>query len=72
MNPSNLIKMANQIGDFFSAMPDAEQARQDVANHILRSWAPRMRHNLLSYVEEQGDEQLKPLVRDALALIRVD
>ncbi len=70
MNPRNLIKMANQIGDFFEAMPDQEQARRDIANHILRSWEPRMRRTLLSHVATAGDGKLKPMVRDALPMIR--
>ena len=43
MNISNLIKMANQIGAFFEAMPNHEQAVKDIAAHIQRSWDPRMR-----------------------------
>jgi formate dehydrogenase subunit delta len=69
MNPDNLIKMANQIGDFFSAMPDAEQAKHDIADHMQRFWEPRMRQSLESHLTQHGDAQLKPIVRDALALI---
>jgi formate dehydrogenase subunit delta len=69
MNPAHLIKMANQIGAFFEAMPDREQAVKDVAAHILRNWEPRMRAELLGYVAEAGDEELKSVVRDALALL---
>ncbi len=70
MNPNNLIKMANQIGDFFSAMPDAEQAKQDIADHMQRFWEPRMRQNLMSYLDQHGDAQLKPMVRDAMVLLK--
>ncbi len=70
MNPNNLIKMANQIGDFFSAMPDAEQAKQDIADHMQRFWEPRMRQNLMSYLDQHGDAQLKPMVRAALLLMK--
>jgi formate dehydrogenase subunit delta len=70
MNPANLIKMANQIGAFFEAMPDPEQAKRDVASHILRSWEPRMRKSLLDHIALSGDEMLKPIVREALLLIR--
>jgi formate dehydrogenase subunit delta len=70
MNPANLIKMANQIGSFFEAMPDREQAVKDVASHILRSWEPRMRANLLEHVARAGDGELKDVVRSALPLIR--
>jgi formate dehydrogenase subunit delta len=70
MNPRNLIKMANQIGGFFEAMPDSEQAKRDVADHILRSWEPRMRKSFLNHIAATGDNKLKPLVRDALPMIR--
>jgi formate dehydrogenase subunit delta len=70
MNPSNLIKMANQIGAFFEAMPDQQQATRDVAGHILKSWEPRMRNGFLEYIDKAGDEALKPVVREALPFIR--
>jgi len=61
--------MANQIGAFFEAMPDREQAIKDVAGHILRSWDPRMRRDLMQYVGDHGDGDLKAVVRDALPSI---
>lgn len=70
MNPANLIKMANQIGAFFEAMPDREQAIKDVAAHLQRNWEPRMRSCLLGHVAVVGNGELKPVVRDALPLIR--
>jgi formate dehydrogenase subunit delta len=70
MNPENLIKMANQIGAFFEAMPDHEQAVRDVASHILRSWEPRMRRSFLERIDQAGDGELKAVVREALPLIR--
>lgn len=70
MNPDNLIKMANQIGAFFEAMPDRQQGTKDVAGHILRFWEPRMRARLLDYIANAGEGELKPIVRDALPMIR--
>jgi formate dehydrogenase subunit delta len=69
MNPANLIKMANQIGAFFEAMPDREQAVKDVAAHIQKNWEPRMRTALHDHVTRNGDESLSPLVRDALRIV---
>ena len=43
MDIPHLVKMANQIGEFFSAYPDAELARQEIAGHLQRFWDPRMR-----------------------------
>jgi formate dehydrogenase subunit delta len=66
MNSNNLIKMANQIGDFFATMPDQEQAAKDVAEHLNKFWEPRMRENLLNQIQLSGNEALKPVVRKAI------
>ena len=70
MNPANLITMANQISDFFEAMPNREQAVKDVAAHIQRYWEPRMRDALHQYVLETGDAELSDIVREALPLVK--
>ena len=66
MNIQNLIKMANDIGAFFEAMPDRPQAVADVAAHIKRSWDPRMRSALVGHVDSQGAGNLKEIVQEAL------
>jgi len=70
MNPAKLIKMANQIGAFFEAMPDREQAVAGVAAHIQRNWEPRMRTALHEHVASNGAEALMPIVRDALLIVQ--
>lgn len=70
MHAENLIKMANQIGAFFEAMPDHDEAVSDIVRHLKNSWELRMRNALLQHVAEQGDAELKPIVRDALVLLR--
>jgi formate dehydrogenase subunit delta len=70
MKPAKLIKMANQIGAFFEAMPNREQAVKDIAAHIQRNWEPRMRTALLQHISSSGDDELSPLVRDALGLVQ--
>ena len=70
MNAANLIKMANQIGAFFEAMPDHEQAVSDVALHLKNTWEPHMRQTLLQDIATHGDRELKPIVREAVALLR--
>lgn len=70
MKPTNLIKMANQIGAFFEAMPDQAEAARDVAGHIMKSWEPRMRNGFLEHIANVGDSALKPVVREALPFIR--
>ncbi|CAF0699905.1 formate dehydrogenase subunit delta [Candidatus Methylacidithermus pantelleriae] len=65
MEIGKLVKMANQIALFFEAEPDVNVARQGVANHIKRTWEPRMREALLQHIEEKGGEGLRPLVIEA-------
>lgn len=55
MNIDQLIKMANQIGDFFTAMPDPDEGLEGVANHIEKFWEPRMRKALLDFLEAHPD-----------------
>ncbi|HRD35588.1 MAG TPA: formate dehydrogenase subunit delta [Rhodocyclaceae bacterium] len=66
MDIHKLIKMANQIGDFFEAWPDATLASAEVASHLQRYWAPSMREAILAHFQA-GGEGLSPLVRLALA-----
>ncbi len=71
MDIRNLIRMANRIGDFFDAMPDRDEAREGIANHIHKFWEPRMRTALLDFLAGQPDGQcddvrLSDSVRDAI------
>ena len=65
MHIENLVKMANQIGDFFEAEPNREQAMHDIAAHLKRFWEPRMRSAILAHVD-QGGAGLKAIVADAI------
>jgi formate dehydrogenase subunit delta len=65
MHVDNLIKMANQIGSFFESMPDPVEAREGIANHIKKFWEPRMRRELLGYIDS-GGEDLHPAVKEAI------
>ncbi|ALD91267.1 formate dehydrogenase subunit delta [Cupriavidus gilardii] len=66
MNLDNLVKMANQIGTFFAAMPDRDEALADIATHLRRFWAPPMRRALLEGVDNGQAEAVAPIVRAAL------
>jgi formate dehydrogenase subunit delta len=70
MNVANLIKMANQIGSFFEAMPNREQAVKDIAAHIQKNWEPRMRAELHEHIRKYGDSELSLMVREALLLLQ--
>ena len=65
MHVDKLIKMANQIGDFFESMPDPVEAEEGIATHIKKFWEPRMRREFLALLDE-GDTGVSPIVREAL------
>lgn len=66
MNAAYLIKMANQIGDFYSTMPNQEAAQADLAAHFQRFWDPRMRAQLLDILDSEQAQELAIIVRQAL------
>lgn len=59
--------MVNDIASFFQSEPDREIALDGVASHIKRFWDPRMRRELLVWLDDHGGEGLEEL---ALASIR--
>jgi len=72
MKIERLVTMANQIGAFFETMPDRSQAQHDVADHLRRSWDPRMRQLLLDHIGsgDAGGSGLTVFVYEALAAHR--
>jgi formate dehydrogenase subunit delta len=54
MKIENLIKMVNDISDFFNADSDKELAAEGVRKHLQRSWDPRMRRAIIAYYQEDG------------------
>ncbi len=60
MNADRLVVMANEIAAFFAADPDS--AAEQVALHLKKFWEPRMRKEILQYLE-QGGTGLSPLAR---------
>jgi formate dehydrogenase subunit delta len=58
----HLVKMANDIGNFFRAEPVRADAIAGIANHIERFWTKRMRQKLAAH----GEQGLDELPRDAL------
>jgi formate dehydrogenase subunit delta len=69
MNIDLLIKMANEIGEFFSGASPPGQAAQDVANHLKRYWEPRMRRQMLAYYEQRQGAGLSDLAKQAVGLL---
>jgi formate dehydrogenase subunit delta len=63
MQASHLVKMANQIADFFRLKPE-EQAVAGAADHIAKFWDPRMRAQMSAHLAN-GGEGLSPLALKA-------
>ena len=59
-----LVKMANQIGQFFSAQKTGDQAAS-AADHLRKFWDPRMRAGIIDYVA-QGGQGLNPVALEAV------
>lgn len=72
MHTDNLIRMANQIGAFFEAMPDRPEALENAALHIHNFWEPRMRRALLAHVDapQEGEGELSGFVAEAVKVHR--
>jgi formate dehydrogenase subunit delta len=60
-----LVRMANDIGNFFRAEPQREDAIVGIGNHISKYWTKRMRDKLAAHVRN-GGEALDELPREAL------
>jgi formate dehydrogenase subunit delta len=65
-----IVRMANDIGNFFRAEPDRQVALEGIANHINRYWTRRMRQRLLDYVQ-QGGVELDELPLAAVARVTI-
>ena len=65
MKIERLTGMANDIGAFFSALPDREEARDGIEGHLRKFWDPRMRRQIIDYVLG-GGEGLDPPVEAAV------
>ncbi|WP_085314937.1 formate dehydrogenase subunit delta [Derxia lacustris] len=72
MDNSKLIRMANQIGAFFAAMPDRAEALEGIALHIHRFWEPRMRRELMAHIDATNGDGLDDIVATALRAHRAE
>ncbi len=70
MDEQNLVRMANRIGDFFDAMPDQQEAIDDIAIHLRKFWEPRMRRRIYQLLDSGQAGELQALVAKALQLHR--
>jgi formate dehydrogenase subunit delta len=63
-----LVRMANQIGDFFGPMGE-EAATQGVANHLKRFWTPKMISEIIGYLDS-GQSGLNPAAARAVVALK--
>ena len=68
MQTDQLIKMANQIGDFYESYPDKNQAQIDIAGHLNKFWAISMRKQLALHVSQTNGQGLQPQVIHAVTM----
>jgi len=66
MEVEKLIKMANQIGDFFEANPDLEEAKLEIASHLKKFWNSVMIKSLVAHVQQHQGQGLHPRVLAAI------
>jgi formate dehydrogenase subunit delta len=63
-----LVRMANQIGDFYAAMPERE-ATQGAASHLRLYWTPKMIREIIAFAD-QGDAGLNPVAARAVQTLK--
>lgn len=63
-----LVRMANQIGDFYAAMPEHE-AVEGAARHLKRFWTPKMIRELVSFAEARRAD-LNPTAAHAVEALK--
>ena len=53
-NPvEKLVRMANQIGDFFESQPEKSRI-SGIADHIRLFWVKRMRNDIYAHLDQGG------------------
>jgi formate dehydrogenase subunit delta len=72
MNIDLLIKMANQITDFWEGEVGGEVAAKEVATHLRRYWEPRMRAQMITYYEQRQGSGLNDVARKAVELLAAE
>lgn len=70
MQDDELVRMVNQICDFFDAYPE-DEAVAGVKEHLRKFWDPSMREQLLG-ARQHLAPRLKPLARRALERLAAD
>jgi formate dehydrogenase subunit delta len=69
MNIDLLIKMANQITDFWEVEAGHDVAVKEVATHLRRYWEPRMRAQIITYYHERQGSGLNDVAKAAIGVL---
>jgi formate dehydrogenase subunit delta len=64
MDAEKLVRMANQIGQFFRH-EGAVAAPESIRKHLVDFWDPRMKTAIIAHLEA-GGAGLEPFVREAI------
>lgn len=72
MHIERLIKMANDISNFFAAEPDQQVAVEGIKNHISRNWEPRMRKSIIEYLQNDSGAELSELAKAAVLRLQAE
>ena len=68
METRDMVRMANQIADFFKGYGH-DEATAEISDHINRFWEPRMRTAFFAHLAK-GGEGFDQLVKDAAVKVR--
>ena len=63
-----LVRMANQIGDFYATTPERE-ATQGAASHLRLYWTPKMIREIIDFTD-QGHSGLNPVAARAVESLK--
>jgi formate dehydrogenase subunit delta len=63
-----LFRMANQIGDFYAAMPEKE-ATEGAASHLRLYWTPKMISEIIAFADA-GHAGLNPTAAHAVDALK--
>ncbi|MGI9134596.1 MAG: formate dehydrogenase subunit delta [Rhodoferax sp.] len=66
MHDEKLVRMGNQIANFFDSMPNREEAMLDLATHLRKFWEPRMRRDFLAMLDAGDTQAMHPFLLAAL------
>lgn len=68
MQSDYLVRMANDIGRFFAAESDKDEAARHVLTHFKRFWDPRMRARIVAHYRA-GGAGLSEIAAQAVAML---